>query len=153
MLYTSVKVTKKWVDNNDKDGKRPDNVKIGLFANGKYTGKSIILSKKDNWKGVFEKLPLYSNDRLIDYQIKEISKVKGYTTKIEKGISEEDKGDEINYIVTNTKIPEKKIPPKKKTHKKSPDTGDRTNIVLYSTLFVLAILLFIILGIIKKKKR
>lgn len=152
-IYTSVKVTKKWVDNNGKDGKRPDNVKIGLFANGKYTGKSIILSKKDNWKGVFEKLPLYSNDRLIDYQIKEISKVKGYTNKIEKGISEENKGDEINYIVTNTKIPEKKIPPKKKTHKKSPDTGDRTNIVLYSTLFVLAILLFIILGIIKKKKR
>ena len=114
-INTSVKVTKKWIDNENKQGLRPDNITVALLANGKDTGKTIVLSEKTNWKGEFEKLPMYENDEIVKYEVKEISKIKGYTSKIEGNASD-------GYIITNTIKPDK--PPKKP---KSPETSDSNN--------------------------
>lgn len=114
-LNTSVQVTKKWIDNENKQGLRPESITVGLLANGKDTGKTLVLSAKTNWKGEFEKLPMYENDEIVKYEVKEISKIKGYTSKIEGNASD-------GYIITNTIKPDK--PPKKP---KSPETSDSNN--------------------------
>ncbi|HEM6034980.1 TPA: Cna B-type domain-containing protein, partial [Streptococcus suis] len=50
---TSVQVTKAWEDKNDQDGKRPESVTIKLLADGEETGKTLTLTKADNWTGTF----------------------------------------------------------------------------------------------------
>lgn len=149
--YTSVKVTKKWVDNNNKYGKRPAKITVGLIVNGKYSGKKIVISKKDNWKGMFKKLPLYADNKLIEYDIKEISKIKGYTSKIERERSKSGEEGEISYIVTNKQSPNKK-PAKKAPNKKTVNTGDKSNIGLYAVLLGLALVLLVVVGMIKRKR-
>ena len=58
--------------NNNHDKKRPKNIKVRLFADGKDTGKVLTLSVINNWKGSFTELPKYTKDRkLIKYTIRE----------------------------------------------------------------------------------
>lgn len=53
----ALNVTKAWDDDNDRDAKRPDSVNLQLQANGKdVTGKSAVLSGKNDWKGSFKGL-------------------------------------------------------------------------------------------------
>ncbi len=40
-----IPVTKSWQDNNDQDGLRPQSVTVKLLADGKDTGKTLILSE------------------------------------------------------------------------------------------------------------
>ena len=58
----NIKVLKIWKDNNDRDKKRPQNIVIKLFANGKNTGKVLVLSAANNWKGRFTDLPKYTKN-------------------------------------------------------------------------------------------
>lgn len=58
---------------------------------------------------------MYENDEIVKYEVKEISKIKGYTSEIEGNASD-------GYIITNTIKPDK--PPKKP---KSPETSDSNN--------------------------
>ncbi|MBS6220113.1 Cna B-type domain-containing protein [[Clostridium] symbiosum] len=70
--------TKTWVDNNDQDGTRPDEITIHLYADGEDTGKSTTLSEATNWKYSFKNLPQYKDGSLIDYTV--IEEVpEGYT--------------------------------------------------------------------------
>ena len=73
-------VTKEWVDNNNQDGIRPDSIEVELLANGKETGKTVTLSDANNWTYEFTNLPKYTNNKEINYTVKEITKVNGYTT-------------------------------------------------------------------------
>ena len=50
---TSIPVSKKWEDANDQDGKRAKEVKVHLLADGKDTGKTVILNADNNWKASF----------------------------------------------------------------------------------------------------
>ncbi|GEO57725.1 hypothetical protein LBO01_08540 [Companilactobacillus paralimentarius] len=70
-------VTKSWNDENNKDGIRPDSVKVSLLADGKDTGKSITLDKGNNWTDTFKNLDKKVNDKDVTYSVKE-NDVSGY---------------------------------------------------------------------------
>ena len=136
----SVKFIKKWNDNDNKDGIRPLEIKVGLFANGKQTGKELIVSEKENWKGEFNNLPLYENGKLIQYEIKEIGEIKGYVSEV-KG------NDKDGFTIINTRIPveKPKIPG-------GPKTGDGSRISIYAISLGLALILIIAAVVIRKKR-
>lgn len=73
-------VTKEWDDFNNQDGLRPDSIEVELLANGKTTGNKVTLSTDNNWTYEFSNLPKYTNNKEINYTVKEITKVDGYET-------------------------------------------------------------------------
>lgn len=87
---TSVSVTKTWV------GEAGTSSTIHLLANGTDTGKTLVLSEANGWKGEFSGLAKYdANDVLIAYTVTEDA-VEGYTSEIS--------GDAASgFTVTNTK--------------------------------------------------
>ena len=93
----SVTVSKVWNDNNDQDGIRPESVTVQLLANGKDTGKTLVLSDGNNWTASFESLDKYENGVAISYTIAEVS-VEGYKTDITGN-------QDVGYTVTNTHTP------------------------------------------------
>ena len=96
---TSVTVTKRWEDNNDQDGKRPNTIKVQLYADGKAQGKEVELSAKNNWTHTFSNLPLKAKGKEIQYQVKEVGTVKGYTSTV-------DDSNKGNVVITNSHTPE-----------------------------------------------
>ena len=96
---TSVPVRKVWNDANNQDGKRPESVTVVLLADGEeVAGKKLVLRKANQWSGVFENLPKYSEGKEIVYTVREES-VSGYTVAITGDAAE-------GYVVTNTHDPE-----------------------------------------------
>ncbi|WP_303974465.1 Cna B-type domain-containing protein [Streptococcus merionis] len=96
----SVPVTKKWEDGDNQDGKRPENVTVQLYANGKAVdGQTVTLSDANNWTAKFENLAKTDDDgKEISYTVKEVD-VNGYTSEVS--------GDVANgYTITNTHKPE-----------------------------------------------
>ena len=90
----SVTVSKVWNDSNDQDGIRPEDITINLLANGKETGKTLVLNAGNSWTGSFTGLPKYENGVAISYTVAEVS-VEGYTTVITGN-------QDLGYTVTNT---------------------------------------------------
>lgn len=91
-----VTIVKKWDDDNDRDGMRPESVDIVLNgSDGKlYTG---TLSTKNGYTCVFQSVPKYHDGgTLINYTIAE-EKIPGYTTTIAKDASG------YKFTLTNTK--------------------------------------------------
>lgn len=87
----SVEGKKIWNDNNDQDGKRPDQIVINLLKNGvKFKSKTV--KKDDGWKWKFEGLDKYENGKEIKYTITEEA-INGYSTEI------------LGYDVKNTRTP------------------------------------------------
>ncbi|HIY93876.1 MAG TPA: Cna B-type domain-containing protein [Candidatus Companilactobacillus pullicola] len=74
---TNLTVTKSWNDDNDKDQIRPTSVTVELLANGKNTGKTVILDVTNNWSQSFTNLDKRVNDKDITYTVQEVS-VDGY---------------------------------------------------------------------------
>lgn len=95
---TSITVTKKWVDDNNKAGKRPESVTVSLRADGGNTGKSVVLNEANNWTATFENLPLKEDGQAISYNIIEVS-VDEYEGTVEKKSDNE-------FVLTNTYKPE-----------------------------------------------
>ena len=96
---TSVQVTKKWDDADDKDGKRPDSVTITLYANGEKTDKTLVLNKENNWTGSFTEVDEYKAGKKIDYSVQEEPVGNGYVSEIS--------GDQAGgFTVTNTRKPD-----------------------------------------------
>lgn len=132
--YTEVPVKKVWNDSNNKYKKRPDSVKVKLYADGKDTGEILELNKKNKWEGGFYNLPPKESGEEIKYTIEE-EKVPGYITEV--------KGNQKDgYVITNT-------------HKEveNPRTGDNSHIEMYKAIVIFASLLALILIIIKEKKK
>ena len=92
---TSVRVTKAWMANGNQDGIRPDSITVKLLADGKDTGKTLVLSSSNNWTGVFTGLDRYrdSGEEIV-YTIEEVS-VKGYESVITGSAS-------AGFVVTNS---------------------------------------------------
>ena len=91
-----IPVVKKWNDDNDRDGARPESVNIVLNgSDGKlYTG---TLSAENGYTYVFQSVPKFHNSgTLISYTIAE-EKVIGYTTEVAKDSSG------YKFTLTNTK--------------------------------------------------
>ena len=138
-LKTAVKGKKIWDDANNKDGIRPDSITVALLANGKETGKTVTVTKatalSDNeWAFEFTKLDRYANGQEINYTVKEVGTVKGYTAK-EDGMN-----------VTNTHTPEKPTPGKPNEPGKPgpkpqlPNTGEKaSNAAVVAGLALMAV--------------
>ena len=77
-----VKGDKKWLDDNDKDKKRPNEITIGLYADHVKI-KETKATKANNWEFKFENLPKYKKGKKIEYTVKE-EPVEGYTSSIKK---------------------------------------------------------------------
>lgn len=91
-----VEVEKQWVDDNDRDGIRPDYITVELYANDAEEALKTLDIKPDengNWKGTFTDLYKYENGVEIVYTVKEVP-VEGYETKVE------------DKLITNTHTPE-----------------------------------------------
>ena len=118
---------KTWKDNNDQDGKRPDEIVVRLFANGKEVASKTV-TEKDEWKYTFTSLYKYEDGKEIEYTIQE-DEVEGYTTNID------------GYNITNThetiKTP------------KTPDTSVKNNTWIYLGMLSASGLFFLL----KSKKR
>ena len=77
-----VKGDKKWLDDNDKDKKRPDEITIGLYVDNTKIQETKA-TKANNWEFKFENLPKYKKGKKIEYTVKE-EPVEGYTSSIKK---------------------------------------------------------------------
>ena len=124
---------KTWEDNNNKEGRRPDQIIIRLYADGIEVDKKIV-TESNGWKWTFENLDMDNKGKEIKYTISE-DKVEGYTSKVD------------GYNVTN------KIVPKiiYDLQKQIPKTGIMRTIN-YIPLFGLALFLLLARKIEKKKK-
>ena len=92
----SIEGEKTWIDNDDQDGKRPTDITVKVFADGKeLEGKRQKASVENNWHYKFDKLDKYANGKEIKYTIQE-EKIKGYTSEVDE-----------NYNITNRHEPEK----------------------------------------------
>ena len=99
---TSVYVEKKWSDSGNKDGKRPNSVKVALYQDGKqYNNLVTTLSASNYWYDKWENLPKFDNNDGHEYKytVQELNKPSGYETSIEQ-ISKQGFG--IAFKITNT---------------------------------------------------
>ena len=94
---TDVTVNKVWVDNENQDGIRPDEVIVELLKNGLKTGTTVTLNQKNNWTGTFGDLPVKENGVNITYSVEEVV-VSEYTVSLTKNA-------ENNFTLTNTHTP------------------------------------------------
>ena len=92
-LLTSLNITKVWEDGNNRDGFRPKDVKVVLYANGRMHSK-VLVSQSNSWTATIDNLAMYEKGELISYTINEDDVPKGYTSSIN------------GFTVTNTHLPE-----------------------------------------------
>lgn len=118
---------KKWEDNNDQDGLRPDSIEVELYANGVTTNMKATLSDENNWRHTFADLERNENGEEIEYSIVEVGTVSGYTSSYE---------DNDKMTIVNTHTPETtEINVEKKWDDKNNQDGIRPNqitITLYA---------------------
>ncbi len=122
-----VSVYKVWNDSNNKYGKRPGKIKVGLY-NGSTLVEEVSLSAIDNWSYSWSEL-----DPSVEWQVKEMEVPNGYSSSVVK--------EDNKFTITNTYKPSQAtVTPSsgssitKSTTTKttsSPKTGDSTNIMLY----------------------
>ena len=90
-----------WSDDNNRDGIRPDRLKVALKGSDgeEYTLK---LSEDNDWTVTFKNLPVYySSGKKISYSLSEIT-ASGYSTTTQAS------SDGLSYTVTNTHSPERR---------------------------------------------
>ena len=95
---TEVNVTKNWIDNDNQDGIRPQNITV-ILLDGNTPVANATLSEQNNWTIGFTDLPVYKNNgELIIYTVEEIE-VTDYTVDMTKM-------DDYSFIINNTHVPE-----------------------------------------------
>ena len=92
-VTVSISGEKTWVDADNQDGKRPEEITINVYANGKLV-ESKKVTEADEWKWTFDNLYKYENGKEIVYTITEDA-VDGYEAVVD------------GFNVTNTHNPEK----------------------------------------------
>lgn len=93
-----IPITEEWIDDNDRDGLRPDSHTV-VLVDGTNAIEEVVLDKNNGYGVVLKNMPKYKNGGEINYQIKDF-KVDGYTTNIIKSDSVKD------FNITNTHVPE-----------------------------------------------
>ena len=69
---TTVTVNKVWVDDSNRDGIRPNYITVKLLADGKDTGKTLVLNQNNGWTGTFDDLAKNNKGKAIEYTVDEI---------------------------------------------------------------------------------
>ena len=108
VVYTPVTIDitakKVWDDNDNQDGKRPNNVVFNLVIDNVVSEITKILNKDNDWTATFEALDKYKDGKEISYTViealKDDLKAAGYTADESKGNKDGD------YTITNIKTPE-----------------------------------------------
>ncbi len=95
----AVSVEKSWLDNNNQDGIRPQNVTVVLVKNGEDTDVTKQLNAGTNWEAVFRDLDEYENGQKITYTVRERGVPNGYTAAVRGNMT-------VGYTITNTHTPE-----------------------------------------------
>ena len=103
---TEATVVKKWKDENDKDGLRPASIKVQLLADGEEVGEPVVLNKANKWTYTWTDLPKYKDGVEITYTVKEISKIKGYTTSYSDDTFTITNTHKVEPTPTPTPVPE-----------------------------------------------
>ena len=134
---TSVTVTKRWNDSNDKDKIRPDSIKVQLYANGEKKGEAVQLKAENKWSYTWKDLPQKENGKDIKYTVKEVGKLKGYTVKV-------DDKNHGNIIITNTHTPKDVT---------NPETGDTNRLISYILMLLLSVTAFMGVFTFRKLRR
>jgi predicted metal-binding protein len=94
---TSLMVTKKWDDGENKDGLRTDSIIVHILKNGEDTGIRLMLDAKDGWTAALDNLPVYADGEKITYTVFEES-VEGYTAAVSGSM-------QTGFTITNTHEP------------------------------------------------
>ncbi|MBQ7848914.1 MAG: Cna B-type domain-containing protein, partial [Clostridia bacterium] len=90
----TVSGTKKWEDNSNADGLRPEQVTVQLLADGKVIEEHVV-SAGNGWKYTFSNLPEYNEaGQKITYSVREKETPRGYTAEVD------------GYDITNRHEPE-----------------------------------------------
>ena len=105
---TSVKVTKKWEDAGNQDGKRPENIKVQLYGNDKKVEGEVTLNEGNGWTHTWTKLPKNAAGTPIKYEVKEVNVGNGYKSVVTGSA-------ENGFTVINTREPGKTDVEGKKT--------------------------------------
>lgn len=74
---TFVHAIKLWNDDDNRDAMRPESITVKLLADGKDTGKTLVLNEENKWNGYFNELPVYAAGEKIVYTLVE-AEVQGY---------------------------------------------------------------------------
>ena len=125
----SLKVEKRWEDDDNAQGIRPDRIVVRLVADGRETGVTAdvraegpdgLLGTDDDWTAVFENLTAVEDDREVTYTVEEDVPA-GYRIASEPARSDE------GFVITNELAPEPEPDPepKPKPGPKDPDGGHR----------------------------
>lgn len=81
---TNVNVTKKWIDDNDQDGIRPNKILVQLNADGVPFGSPIELNDQNDWTYTWNDLVAKAFGKVIDYKVTEVNVPKSYSVKVTK---------------------------------------------------------------------
>ena len=76
-----ITITNSWDDEDDKDGLRPETVKVTVYANGEAVLEAELTAEND-WTATLPELPVNANGEEIVYTISQEA-VEGYETAIE----------------------------------------------------------------------
>ena len=113
-------ITKKWNDNNNAAGKRPDSITVRAYRNGVHMA-DLVLSEENGWTVTTVWLA-YENGVWYDWTIEELNVPAGYIASY----------DQATFTVTNTFG--------------APKTGDNSNIGLF--IGIAAVSLIAVIGLI-----
>ena len=152
---TELKVSKIWEDADNKAGKRPNSIKVQLYADGSKVGPEVILNEDNNWTHTFTNLPKYIAGKMISYTISEVNVPEGYVSKTVRE-------NETNLVLINTyqppvppgpvtpPAPVTSSTPEKKKANELPKTGEQKTTVL----IVLGVALGLVgLSLVAKRKK
>ena len=79
---TEVTVIKAWNDSHNRDGRRPNSIRVQLYKNGESIGSPVVLSENNNWEHIYENLPMYDNGILVNYTVDELQTPNRYTKQV-----------------------------------------------------------------------
>ena len=122
-------VLKLWRGDEGSD-KRPVSVTVDIYRDGDLY-QTVTLSEGNNWSYRWS-----AEDDGARWQVVEKDVPEGYTMTVEQG--------KTTFTVTNILHDRPNIPP--------PDTGDRSNVLLYAVIFCVSGILLVALGLMGKGK-
>ena len=122
-------VLKLWRGDEGSD-KRPVSVTVDIYRDG-VLHETVTLSEGNNWSYRWS-----AEDDGARWQVVEKDVPEGYTMTVEQG--------KTTFTLTNILHDRPNIPP--------PDTGDRSNVLLYAVIFCVSGLLLVALGLMGKGK-